>query len=163
MDKSYCFSHGIQHVFKVLWPLACLSYDSVRNSLILSDGMAKEIPAVTFRVFIPITSPSCRSQYTHTPYKYIFTLTMPLWPFWPSACCPPSSSYQALKFPYMVISYCSCFLVSITCSLFPAFLCKLSLDIYTVTFLTDLLNCLSFCLTAAFVWCISVCLLYICV
>lgn len=39
-------------------PLACRSCDSVRNFLILSDGMAKEIPAVTFRVLMPITSPS---------------------------------------------------------------------------------------------------------
>lgn len=43
-------------------PLAWRSWDSVRNFLILSDGIAKEIPAVTFRVFIPITSPSCKAR-----------------------------------------------------------------------------------------------------
>lgn len=41
-------------------PLACLSCDSARNCRILSEGMAKEIPAVTFSVLMPITSPSCR-------------------------------------------------------------------------------------------------------
>lgn len=39
-------------------PLACRSWDSVRNFLILSDGIAKAMPAVTFRVLMPITSPS---------------------------------------------------------------------------------------------------------
>lgn len=41
-----------------LLPLYCLSWALSRNRLIRSDGMAKEIPAVTFSVFIPITSPS---------------------------------------------------------------------------------------------------------
>lgn len=43
-------------------PLACLSWDSVRNFLILSDGIANEIPAVTFNVLIPMTSPSWRNK-----------------------------------------------------------------------------------------------------
>lgn len=43
-------------------PLASLSYDSARNCRILSDGIAKEIPAVTFNVLIPITSPSYRKK-----------------------------------------------------------------------------------------------------
>ena len=34
------------------------SADLSRNSLTWSEGMAKEIPGVTFMVFIPITSPS---------------------------------------------------------------------------------------------------------
>lgn len=41
-----------------LIPLDCLSYDSARNCRILSEGMAKEMPAVTFSVLIPMTSPS---------------------------------------------------------------------------------------------------------
>lgn len=43
-------------------PFDCLSWDSVKNFLILSDGIAKEIPAVTFNVLIPITSPSWRNK-----------------------------------------------------------------------------------------------------
>lgn len=50
------------HIIRCYWPLACLSWDSARNCRILSEGMAKEIPAVTFSVLIPITSPSCKNS-----------------------------------------------------------------------------------------------------
>lgn len=36
----------------------CFWKESLRKRVILSDGIAKEIPAATFRVLIPITSPS---------------------------------------------------------------------------------------------------------
>lgn len=56
------------------WPLLCLASDSVRKRLILSEGMAKEIPAVTFRVLMPITSPSWK-KYTHGKYSQWLDLT----------------------------------------------------------------------------------------
>lgn len=39
-------------------PFNWRSWNSARNCLIRSEGIAKEIPAVTFSVFMPITSPS---------------------------------------------------------------------------------------------------------
>lgn len=39
-------------------PLLCFPNESFKKRVILSEGMAKEIPAATFRVLIPITSPS---------------------------------------------------------------------------------------------------------
>lgn len=39
-------------------PLTCLSWNSVRNCTMRSEGMAKEMPAVTLRVLMPMTSPS---------------------------------------------------------------------------------------------------------
>lgn len=51
IGRSDCFLQTL--------PLLCLSCDSVRNWVIRSEGIAKEIPAVTFKVLIPITSPSC--------------------------------------------------------------------------------------------------------
>ena len=47
------------------------SADLSRNSLTWSEGMAKEIPGVTFMVFIPITSPSWSR-----PYKSILNVNM---------------------------------------------------------------------------------------
>lgn len=51
------------------WPLLCLDWDSVRKRLILSEGIAKEIPAVTFRVLMPITSPSWKKKQHTRMYK----------------------------------------------------------------------------------------------
>lgn len=45
-----------------LTPLMCLSWNSERKRVMRSDGMAKEMPAVTFRVLMPMTSPSCAGQ-----------------------------------------------------------------------------------------------------
>lgn len=62
-----CDKIAANQKWKCYEPLACLSCDSARNCLILSEGMAKEIPAVTFRVLMPITSPSCGTHtQTHT-------------------------------------------------------------------------------------------------
>lgn len=41
-------------------PFICRSYDSARNCRILSDGIANDIPAVTFSVLMPMTSPSLK-------------------------------------------------------------------------------------------------------
>lgn len=80
------------------WPLACLSWDSARNCWILSEGMAKDIPAVTFSVLIPITSPSYsnrhKSEDTHTNTPHICMhrcLPVTMWCFrhwslWMHAC-----------------------------------------------------------------------------
>ena len=38
--------------------MTCLSWNSVRNCMMRSEGMAKEMPAVTLRVLMPMTSPS---------------------------------------------------------------------------------------------------------
>lgn len=66
VDNSQKIIISINCCYSSIEPLACLSCDSARNCLILSEGMAKEIPAVTFSVLIPITSPSCEIQHTHT-------------------------------------------------------------------------------------------------
>ncbi len=56
--QSKCFRFSTFNPSFCPWPLACLSWDSARNCRILSEGIAKDIPAVTFSVLIPITSPS---------------------------------------------------------------------------------------------------------
>lgn len=43
-------------------PLLCLSRESLRKRVILSEGIANEIPAATFRVLMPITSPSSNTE-----------------------------------------------------------------------------------------------------
>lgn len=39
-------------------PLTCLSWNSVRKRAMRSEGMAKEMPAATLSVLMPMTSPS---------------------------------------------------------------------------------------------------------
>lgn len=39
-------------------PLTCLSWNSARKRVMRSEGMAKEIPAATLSVLMPMTSPS---------------------------------------------------------------------------------------------------------
>ena len=56
--------------YSIINSLFC-SADLSRNSLTWSEGMAKEIPGVTFMVFIPITSPSWSR-----PYKSILNVNM---------------------------------------------------------------------------------------
>lgn len=53
---------GPPHTPRTPSPVRCLWKESPRKRVILSDGIAKEIPAATFRVLIPITSPSCRGR-----------------------------------------------------------------------------------------------------
>lgn len=43
-----------------LLPLPCLSWNSVRKRAMRSEGMAKEMPAATLSVLMPMTSPSWR-------------------------------------------------------------------------------------------------------
>lgn len=43
-------------------PLFCFPSESFKKRVILSEGMAKEIPAATFSVLIPITSPSLQDR-----------------------------------------------------------------------------------------------------
>lgn len=43
-------------------PLTCLSWNSVRKRVMRSEGMAKEMPAATFSVLMPMTSPSWAGQ-----------------------------------------------------------------------------------------------------
>ena len=43
-------------------PFNWRSWNSAKNCRMRSEGIAKEIPAVTFNVFMPITSPSCQRR-----------------------------------------------------------------------------------------------------
>lgn len=61
--QSKCFRFSTFNPSFCPWPLDCLSWDSARNCRILSEGIAKDIPAVTFSVLMPITSPSYSNRY----------------------------------------------------------------------------------------------------
>ncbi len=61
--QSKCFRFSTFNPPFCPWPLACLSWDSARNCWILSEGIAKDIPAVTFSVLMPITSPSYSNRH----------------------------------------------------------------------------------------------------
>lgn len=63
LNREYVFELAHFSLLFCSWPLACLSWDSAKNCRILSEGIAKDIPAVTFRVLIPITSPSYRNTH----------------------------------------------------------------------------------------------------
>ena len=43
-------------------PFSWRSWNSAKNCRMRSEGIAKEIPAVTFSVFMPITLPSCQRR-----------------------------------------------------------------------------------------------------
>ena len=47
-------------------PFSWRSWNSAKNCRMRSEGIAKEIPAVTFSVFMPITSPSCQRRGHHS-------------------------------------------------------------------------------------------------
>lgn len=61
--NNFCLTKKSIVINLRLSPLLYLVCDSVRKWLILSEGMAKEIPAVTFRVLMPMTSPSCKTMH----------------------------------------------------------------------------------------------------
>lgn len=50
-------------------PFNWRSWNSAKNCRIRSDGIAKEMPAVTFSVFMPITSPSWQGGRHHSAAK----------------------------------------------------------------------------------------------
>lgn len=76
--------------------LRCSSF--CRNFLSLSEGMAKEMPDVTFMVFTPITSPSCRERALGYPAWITVKSRGATAPAWGLACAPtlPQAAVPAL-------------------------------------------------------------------